>query len=198
MKTTLPTDSNERKRYGLAEFLDDYFPAALAGIALHSYEAGAKHTGGKPMHKRWLSNDHRSCQRRHLMDMADFEAALDRMAPGAPSQCREQLVRLLLSEANANAWRACALSQILHEKYGGAPLAPAAVLEPPPEALPVVIGKELDKIVARLRGGLKPEDVLRSPDDRRWHIIGTRRTSRKAKRAMPKAPRSRKKAISKR
>jgi hypothetical protein len=207
MKTTLPTDSTVRKSYGLARYCDNYFPAALAGIALHSFVSGAKHTNGVPMHKRWLSNDHADCVRRHLMDMADFEAALDRMAPGAPSQCREQLVRLLLDEANALAWRACALSQVLHEKYGGAPLAPAAVLTDPNEKPTVEanaddyaragtqnvsnlhvkldagnLGKMIDDLAAKMRADMA------AIGNRRWRVIGVRsKNSRKAKRSIRKA-----------
>jgi hypothetical protein len=162
VKTTLPTDSTARKSFGLARYADDYFPAAFAGIARHSFVAGAKHTGGEPMHKRWLSNDHRDCIRRHLLDLADMEAALKRLHPGAPTQCREKLVRDILAEVDALAWRACALSQIAHETHGGAPLAPAAVLEDPREVPPTQADTGAPSFSARdwpAAGGWKELDV---------------------------------------
>lgn len=125
--TTLPTDSQERKEYGLASFLDDYFPAALAGVARHSFKAGAKHTGGLPRHKRWLSNDHRDTLRRHLMDLGDLLWAVEREY-ARTGGVQVEAARALLDEANAIAWRALALSQELHERFGDAPLAPAARL----------------------------------------------------------------------
>lgn len=128
MKATLPTDSAERKNYPLATGCDEYFPAALAGVARHSFLAGARHTPGQPMHhNRGASMDHRDCIRRHMVDLADFVAALER---GYTSD-----VGPILDEANALAWRALAYAQELHERFGGAPLAPAARL-PKPAAAP--------------------------------------------------------------
>lgn len=130
--TTLPIDSNERKDYPLSRGCYAYFPAALAGIAKHSAIAGAKHTGGELVHNRWLSNDHEDCIERHMSDLRDFLAQLARgQFEPANVDGADWLVGKILSEANALAWRACALSQTLHEDLGGAPLAPAARLAPP-------------------------------------------------------------------
>ncbi len=135
--TTLPTDSTERKDYPLADGCDAYFPAALAGIARHSFKVGAKHTGGELVHKRWLSGDHANCIRRHLLDLADMIAA------GERTEFTELTTISLLDEANALAWRACALSQELHERYDGAPIAPAArFAEPPPGKVTLPTGWE--------------------------------------------------------
>lgn len=126
MKLTLPTDSAERKEYSLSRGCYAYFPAALAGVARHSFKAGAKHTEGILEHRRWLSDDHEDCIERHMMDLRDMLAQVDRGCSMEPYDFQAAL----LNEANALAWRALALSQLLHEKYGGAPLAPAARLEP--------------------------------------------------------------------
>lgn len=127
---TLPTDSAERKDYAVAGGFEAYFPAAIAGAARHSFKAGAKHTQGVLVHNRWLSQDHDDCIGRHRLDMRDMIAALERR-DDAPLP---EEVKALLDECNALVWRACAWSQELHEKYGGAPLAPAARLQPPPVA----------------------------------------------------------------
>lgn len=136
MKLTLPTDSNERKEYSLSRGCYAYFPAALAGVARHSFKAGAKHTKGELIHIRNLSSDTDDCIERHAMDIRDIEAAINR-APSA--QRMREYVPLLLAEANALAWRALEWSQRLHERYDGAPLAPAARLDPPTPSEPAPI-----------------------------------------------------------
>jgi len=123
MKLTLPTDSAVRKEYSLSSGCYAYFPAALAGVAHHSFKAGAKHTGGELVHNRWMSDDHADCIERHMSDIRDLVARQERSGHLFDSEA-------LLTEANALAWRALALSQELHERYGAAPLAPAARLEP--------------------------------------------------------------------
>jgi hypothetical protein len=120
-RLTLPADSAERKDYPIGRGAMAYFPAAIAGVARHSFIAGAKHTNGRLVHKRWLSNDHDDCIERHLMDLRDLLARYNRVAIN-PGVGKHQI----LDEANALAWRALALSQYLHEHIGGAPAAPAA------------------------------------------------------------------------
>lgn len=98
----------------------NYFPAALAGVAKHSKMGNDKHNPGEPLHHaRGKSMDHGDCVLRHLMDIQDFLAARIR---------GHRLVdaELILAEANALCWRSLALSQELHERFGGAPLAPGA------------------------------------------------------------------------
>lgn len=124
MKLSLPLDSAARKDTPVYSGCVKYFPAALAGVARHSKMGNDKHNSGEPMHHaRWKSTDHQDCIQRHLMDIADFEAAIERGQLTDPSD--------ILSEANALCWRALALSQQLHETYGRAPLAPAARERPP-------------------------------------------------------------------
>ena len=113
---TLPTDSEERKEIPLYSGCLAYFPAALAGVARHSFKGNQKHNPGQTLHHaRGKSMDHKDCILRHLVDLGDLERAsqVDRDAA--------------LAEADAICWRALALSQELHEKFG-APLAPSARL----------------------------------------------------------------------
>lgn len=130
MKMSLPTDSAVRKAYPMFSGCLAYFAAALAGVARLSKIANEKHNPGEPMHHaRGKSNDHADCVIRHLVDVADMEAALERSKDtGNPfdAEVRAGACAALLNEADQLAWRSLALSQELHEKYGGAPLAPAA------------------------------------------------------------------------
>lgn len=120
-RLTLPADSNARKMIPRHSGCDAYFPAALAGVAFHSMKSNEKHNPGQPLHwSRGKSNDHADCISRHKSDIADLLARIDRGEEFDP--------RELLDEADALAWRALALSQELHENFGGAPLAPAARL----------------------------------------------------------------------
>ncbi|HBG31014.1 MAG TPA: hypothetical protein DDW98_10350 [Gammaproteobacteria bacterium] len=115
---TLPTDSDERKRVPLHSGCYAYFPAALAGVAKISWLGNEKHNPGQPMHhSRGKSADHADCIARHSMDVHDLLAALER------GEAVEAAA--ILSEASALAWRALALSQELHERFG-APMAPGA------------------------------------------------------------------------
>lgn len=143
MNTTLPQDSQLRKEYPLYRGLWRYFPAALAGVAGHSKAGNDKHNPGEEMHHaRGKSNDHEDCILRHLMDLSDMLEFFERH--GEPIELRglrdidavsfasagsiscDELRQRILDEANALVWRACALSQILHERIGGAPRAPGA------------------------------------------------------------------------
>jgi len=118
-KTTLPVDSNERKEYPLFRGVLRYFPAALAGIARISKLGNDKHNPGEEMHHaRGKSADQGDCIMRHLTDVEDLLAAMDRGD-------KEITAADILNEVNQMAWRALAFSQELHEKFG-APLAPGA------------------------------------------------------------------------
>lgn len=124
--TTLPTDSEARKAVPLLAGCLRYFPAALAGVARWSKLGNDKHNPGEPLHHaRGKSMDHGDCILRHLSDIQDLVSAVERGPHKLDSQA-------ILDEADALAWRACALSQELHERFGGAPLAPGAKLPVPP------------------------------------------------------------------
>lgn len=72
-----------------------------------------KHNPGEEMyHARDKSPDHGDCVIRHMIDLEDL------LATQAPPQ-------QILSEVSSLAWRALALSQEIHERYGS-PLAPGA------------------------------------------------------------------------
>ncbi len=115
---TLPTDSAARKATPILGGCLRYFPAAIAGVARHSLASNEKHNPGEPLHhSREKSDDHDECIQRHLMDLQDLLAAIERG--------HDVHSAVLLTEANALCWRALALSQELHERYG-APLAPGA------------------------------------------------------------------------
>jgi len=115
---TLPTDSQERKNYPLFRGCLRYFPAALAGVAKISKLGNDKHNPGEEMHHaRGKSPDHGDCILRHLIDTEDLLAKWDR-----DDQVLEQEI---LNEVSQMAWRALALSQELHERFG-APMAPGA------------------------------------------------------------------------
>jgi hypothetical protein len=128
VKYTLPTDSADRKNIPLAEGVLAYFPAALAGVARVSKAGNDKHNPGEPLHHaRGKSSDHADCIVRHLVDVLDLLSAVKH------ARARELITPALLNEVNQLAWRALALSQEIHEKYGDAPLAPNAVEEAKPE-----------------------------------------------------------------
>lgn len=117
---TLPTDSNERKNHPILRGCLNYFPAALAGVARVSKLGNDKHNPGQELHHaRSKSTDHGDCIVRHLMDVQDL-LAMDERSALTPKGVED-----LLTEVSSMAWRALALSQELHEKYG-APLAPGA------------------------------------------------------------------------
>jgi len=130
MKMTLPTDSAERKEIPLYSGVLKYAPAALAGMARISKQGNDKHNPGQPLHHaRGKSNDHPDCIVRHAVDVADIEAALQRSdipIDKGDDSARAEVVESLLTEASQLVWRAALWSQELHEKYGGAPLAPGA------------------------------------------------------------------------
>jgi len=128
---TLPTDTAERKQIPLFSGCLAYFPAALAGVARHSKVGNDKHNPGEPLHHaRGKSMDHEDCILRHLTDLADMLARRQRRGNELAATARndELFTKPILDEANALAWRALALSQKLHEQYGGAPLAPGAAV----------------------------------------------------------------------
>lgn len=124
---TLPTDSEARKGIPLFSGCFQYFPAALAGVARWSKLGNDKHNPGQPMHhSRGKSGDHADCVLRHLMDLAAKLAEYERSHQLALELFEYQPVPpAILDECDALAWRALALSQELHERFG-APLAPGA------------------------------------------------------------------------
>jgi hypothetical protein len=133
VKTSLPKDSQERKDVPMYSGCIAYFPAALAGVARHSKRGNDKHNKGQPLHHaRGKSMDHEDCVVRHLTDIGDMVAAFERGPDVVDTD-------LILEEADALCWRALALSQKLHERFGNAPLAPAARAEPVASSEPAML-----------------------------------------------------------
>jgi len=98
MSGPFPEDSAARKTYPLYSGVLQYFPAALAKVAHHSYLGNEKHNPGQPLHwARGKSDDHLDAAARHLAE--------------------GDLVGL--------AWRSLAALQLKCEK-DGAPVAPGA------------------------------------------------------------------------
>ena len=75
---TLPDDSKMRAQFPISSGCLAYFPAALAGVARHSYIGGAKYNDGGLVHLRYISNSHMDCVGRHILDLQDLLAARDR------------------------------------------------------------------------------------------------------------------------
>lgn len=163
---TLSDESKIREKFPISSGCLEYFPAAIAGVAYHSFIGGAKYNDGGLVHLRYISTKHRDCIQRHLMDLNDLLAAELRGITIVPckvydfEQKREvemdlTIAQAILIEANALAWRALATSQELHEKYGGQPLAPAARTEPPTDKKQRVtllnFGKDKVAVVKALR-----------------------------------------------
>lgn len=64
----LPEDSAERKAIPITSGVLDYFPNAIAAVAVVSKFGNTKHNPGEPLHwSRGKSNDHADCVARHLM-----------------------------------------------------------------------------------------------------------------------------------
>ena len=123
IRTTLPIDSTVRKGIPLLMGCLRYIPAALAGMARWSKIGNDKHNPGEPLHHaRGKSTDHGDCVVRHLLDIQDITAAFERDS----ALVTPEHVQQLMDECDALVWRAGLLSQELHEKYDGAPLAPGA------------------------------------------------------------------------
>jgi hypothetical protein len=129
VKTTLPTDSAERKEVPINSGVLKYAPAAIAGVARISMAGNRKHNGDQPLHHaRGKSSDHSDCVLRHAMDVNDIEAYIKRNLDNGSAIESSDYVKQLLNEASQLCWRALMWSQELHETYGGAPLAPGAKL----------------------------------------------------------------------
>lgn len=129
MNGLFPEDSAARKEYPIYSGFLQYFPAAIAAIANHSYKGNQKHNPGLPLHHdRAKSDDEPDALCRHLLE--------------------EDLVGM--------AWRAMSHLQ-KHLEAKGAPIAPAARNAPKPApSTPERIPYQLAKIMER--DGVVPAD----------------------------------------
>jgi hypothetical protein len=134
MTTTLSSDNTTRKNTRIVGGVLGYFPAAIVGVAKHSADNNERYNPGQPMH--WSidkSIEHGECAQRHLLDVSELRVAIDR-APDLRTKL--DLIDAILTEANALAWRALALSQTLHMEFDGAPM-PFNARRSEPEPAPV-------------------------------------------------------------
>ena len=70
----LPTDSRERKGLPIATGVIDYFPDALAEIALVSRTGNDQHNPGAPLHwDRSKSGDESDALIRHFLERGEFD-----------------------------------------------------------------------------------------------------------------------------
>lgn len=107
MTGPFPDDSAERKTYPMYSGLLQYFPAALAKVAHHSYIGNEKHNPGQPLHHdRAKSDDEPDALVRHLME-GDYVGCAwralsllqkDCEAKGAPIAPAARNARLTLAE----------------------------------------------------------------------------------------------------
>lgn len=118
---TLPTNPTERKATPMWRGCVMFFAAALAGVARMSH---AFNSSDKLQHDR-KTTDHMDCAIRHAMDAEDLIAAYERDSTLPGTMEGGEHKRCILDEVDQAAWRMLAWSQAMHEKYGGAPVAPA-------------------------------------------------------------------------
>lgn len=136
MKTTLPADSSERKKYPIFSGVLRYAPAALALMAKTSKDGNDKHNPGEELHHaRGKSTDHGDCALRHLFDVQDLIAVLDRAEGLFNRKTPATELEALATELGQLQWRVSLYVQETAEKYLGYPLAPGARL-PKAEATP--------------------------------------------------------------
>ena len=109
-KHYITQDSEARKRQPIAAGVLDYFPAAIAAVAEHSFIGNEKHNPGQALHwSRGKSMDHADCIARHLIERGTFEEI----------ELNGKTYRVRHSAALA--WRALALLQEELEAEGLAP-----------------------------------------------------------------------------
>mgnify|MGYP000205098524 CR=1 FL=1 len=139
-KDYLTQDSKARKQTPMAAGLLDYFPAALAAVAEHSFFGNEKHNPGQPLHwSRQNSADHADCIVRHVVERGGFDAEGRR-------------------HSAALAWRALALLQEELEAEGATPGRGSRFPEATKSA------EVLDTPVDRILGG-RPEAGFKSFSD---------------------------------
>lgn len=95
----LSTDAQERKRHPICTGVLDYFPDAIAEIALVSRVGNEHHNPGEPLHwAKEKSTDHADALVRHLMERGMLDA--DGMRHTAKAAWRA--LALLQEEIEAN------------------------------------------------------------------------------------------------
>ena len=71
---TLPSDSKARKDIPIGTGVLDYFPRALAAVAMLSKAGNDQHNPGQPLHwAKEKSTDHPDCIIRHFIDRGKID-----------------------------------------------------------------------------------------------------------------------------
>lgn len=71
---TLPTDAKLRKQIPIVTGVLDYFPDAIAAVAMVSVAGNEQHNPGQPLHwDRSKSMDQADCIGRHLMGRGKYD-----------------------------------------------------------------------------------------------------------------------------
>lgn len=74
-RAVLPTDAKARKAVPIATGVLDYFPDALAEVAVVSKAGNDQHNPGQPLHwSKHKSTDHADCIARHLVDRGTLDS----------------------------------------------------------------------------------------------------------------------------
>jgi hypothetical protein len=75
----LPVDPVKRKEMAVARGCLDYFPDAIAYVALVSFLGNKQHNGDEPLHwAREKSTDHADCIARHLIERGTIDSDMIR------------------------------------------------------------------------------------------------------------------------
>lgn len=123
---SLPTDSKARKGIPVVTGVLDYFPDAIAYVAMISKAGNDKHNPGEPLHwSRGKSNDHADCIGRHLiergtMDPDDGLRHTGKLAWRALALLQVELEAVAADATNVAA-AATALEAALAPRSSGAP-----------------------------------------------------------------------------
>ncbi len=100
--STLPVDSDERKRYPVASGVLDYFPDALALVAHVSWMGNEKHNPGQPLHwARGKSTDEADTMMRHFLERGKLDIDGDRHSAKMAWRALAILQKEIESEAQA-------------------------------------------------------------------------------------------------
>lgn len=71
----LPVDPDSRKGMPITTGVLDYFPLAIAEVAIVSKAGNDQHNQGEPLHwAKGKSMDHADCIPRHLIDRGSFDS----------------------------------------------------------------------------------------------------------------------------
>lgn len=101
IRSVVPTEAKERKKFPVTTGVLDYFPDAILAVSEVSKIGNDQHNPGEPLHwAKGKSSDHADCITRHLLDRGKIDA--DGIRHSAKI-----------------AWRALALLQIEIEKERG-------------------------------------------------------------------------------